>query len=396
MKSLLLIASAALLASQDQPKAGSVPAKPIINPAAGNGTPRPAQKPSSPTAAKLIELRGEFQKQQAEFMKRYQAAPTQEEKTALIKSMPPRDPFAKDALALAKADPKDPAAFDALMMAVQMASPGSAIADEARSIMVRDHVENPKLGTMLDFIAMAAGSEGRAACQAIIDSPKAGRETKSLALLALGNSWLRQAGAAGIDPKESSKAEAEAEKALTLVEKEYGDITDPRGRKVADQAKGLLFEIRSLGLGREAPDVKCPKLGDGSTLSDDNLKAYRGKVVVIDIWATWCGPCRAMIPHEREMVERLKDKPFTLISVSGDDKVETLRGFLAKEPMPWVHWYAGRNGFLKDWNIRFFPTIYVIDKSGVIRHKNLRGEALEKAVVALLEEKPAATQREPK
>ena len=89
---------------------------------------------------------------------------------------------------------------------------------------------------------------------------------------------------------------------------------------------------------------------------------------MLDVWATWCGPCKAMIPHEREMVERLKDKPFQLVSLSIDDEVKTLKEFLAKEKMPWTHWWAGPGGweakFADDWDIRSIPAIFVLDRQG--------------------------------
>src|SRR5207237_10774594 len=98
-------------------------------------------------------------------------------------------------------------------------------------------------------------------------------------------------------------------------------------------------------------------------------------------------PCRAMIPHEKEMVERLKDKKFKLVSVSLDEEKKTVADFVAKEKMSWTHWWAGRSaGWIEDWNVQFIPTIYVLDGQGVIRHVGLRGEELEKAVNVLLKD----------
>ena len=108
------------------------------------------------------------------------------------------------------------------------------------------------------------------------------------------------------------------------------------------------------------------------------LSALKGNVVVLDIWATWCGPCRAMIPHEREMVERLKDKPFQLVGISIDDDVKKLKDFLSKQKLPWTHWWAGPGkweaAIAQEWDIRSIPAIFVLDAKGVIRYKNLRGE----------------------
>ena len=95
-----------------------------------------------------------------------------------------------------------------------------------------------------------------------------------------------------------------------------------------------------------------------------------------------------MIPHEREMVSKFKDKPFVLVSISADDEKKTLGDFLAKEKMPWTHWWSGpQSEMMENYDIEHFPTIYVLDSKGVIRHKEIRGDDLEvvKSVIAALD-----------
>lgn len=94
-----------------------------------------------------------------------------------------------------------------------------------------------------------------------------------------------------------------------------------------------------------------------------------------------------MIPHEREMVKRLKDKPFTLLGINSDGSRSTLKKILKEQNITWPNICGGKpskNKIAAAWNVHGWPTIYVIDHEGIIRYKDLRGKDLEDAVVKLL------------
>jgi thiol-disulfide isomerase/thioredoxin len=159
-------------------------------------------------------------------------------------------------------------------------------------------------------------------------------------------------------------------------------------RKAMDEARKVMNgdlkgSVKDLFVGATMPELSSKDLND----KEVKLSELKGKVVVLDIWATWCPPCRAMIPHERELVKKMKDKQFVLVSVSADAKKETLTKFMESNDMPWTHWWNGQSGgILSALDVRFFPTIYVLDGKGVIRYKGVRGDAMDKAVETLLKE----------
>jgi hypothetical protein len=102
-----------------------------------------------------------------------------------------------------------------------------------------------------------------------------------------------------------------------------------------------------------------------------------------------------MYPHERSLVERLKDKPFALLGVNSDTDKEQLAKRMAKEKITWRSFWNGPKGtdgpISQAWNVRGWPTIYVLDHKGVIRFKNVRGKQMDEAVNQLLEELARST-----
>lgn len=116
------------------------------------------------------------------------------------------------------------------------------------------------------------------------------------------------------------------------------------------------------------------------------LSESRNKVTLLVFWATWCGPCMAMVPHERALAERYAGKPFVIVGVNGDmlpddsvqfksadgkviDQTERVRAALAKERITWRSFRNGQYGIGPSWNVLSWPTVYLIDHRGVIAGK---------------------------
>ena len=96
-----------------------------------------------------------------------------------------------------------------------------------------------------------------------------------------------------------------------------------------------------------------------------------------------------MYPHERSLVKRLAGEPFALLGINSDRDREKLKDVLKKEEITWRSWWDGgstHGPIASKWNIRGWPTVYVLDAKGVIRYKNVRGEAMDKAIEELMAE----------
>ncbi len=95
-----------------------------------------------------------------------------------------------------------------------------------------------------------------------------------------------------------------------------------------------------------------------------------------------------MYPHERSLVERLKDEPFTIVGVNSDP-AEKYRDAIVRENITWPSFWDGGDTsgpIATKWGVRGWPTIYIIDHLGIIRDKNKRGEEMDEVVERLLAE----------
>jgi peroxiredoxin len=137
-------------------------------------------------------------------------------------------------------------------------------------------------------------------------------------------------------------------------------------------------------IGQPAPEIKLPS-PDGKEIA---LSSLRGKVVLIDFWASWCGPCRKEMPNVVKAYSKYKSKGFEIFGVSLDQDKDRWIEAIAKDGITWP-----QVSDLKQWNsqvvklfnIQGIPYTVLLDKEGNILAKNLRGEDLEKKLAEVVQ-----------
>ncbi|MBA4067377.1 MAG: hypothetical protein C0501_27440 [Isosphaera sp.] len=344
-------------------------------------------KPAGDPAARLAALKKKFDAGMADLRDRFEKASPADKRGIQAEARELAVISSQTALEIAKADAKGEVGFDAAAFVIEKAGRfgGGKEVEGAAAVVAEHHLNNPKVKDLLPVIGQS-GPAGEKFLAAAAEKAT-DKDVKGLALFYLG-----AAAAAQLDDEEDAKKVDELiAKATDFLEKAAKAAPEAKvegttvAKAAAEQLDGLKA-IKNLAVGKPVPDV------EGTDLAGKKVKlsSYKGKVVLLDIWATWCPPCRAMIPHEREMVKANKDKPFVLLSVSADNDLETLTKFLEKDPMPWDHWFDGRGGKVaKTFRVQAFPTLYLIDHAGVIRHKWVGApgnDKLDKAVDELVKE----------
>jgi peroxiredoxin len=141
-----------------------------------------------------------------------------------------------------------------------------------------------------------------------------------------------------------------------------------------------------LAVGARFPDFS-EKDVEGKPLS---VADHKGKVVLIDFWATWCPPCRGEIPNVVATYKKYHDQGFDIIGVSLDQDQDKLLSYTKEHEMTWPQFFDGQgwqNKLAVKYGIESIPATYLLDGHGVIIAKDVRGEALEQSVAKALPKK---------
>ncbi|MCB9032937.1 MAG: AhpC/TSA family protein [Chitinophagales bacterium] len=145
-------------------------------------------------------------------------------------------------------------------------------------------------------------------------------------------------------------------------------------------------QVSGVAVGSKAPNIMLPS-PNGDTLSLYDLK---GKYVLIDFWASWCGPCRQENPNVVKTYNKYKDKGFEIFSVSLDNNLGPWKNAIAKDGLVWKNHVSDLKGWssvaAQTYGVQSIPSTFLLDKNLVIIQKNLRGKALEEALKDLLKE----------
>lgn len=177
-------------------------------------------------------------------------------------------------------------------------------------------------------------------------------------------------------------------------------LSQPRADSVLRERAARYADRPELARARMAPPFTLTTL-DGRRISMDGLA---GKVVLIDFWATWCGPCREALPHLRDVAQKFQGQPFVVLSVSLDDDDAKWKDFVSKNGMTWLQYRDGKwtGPIATQFDVKAIPATFSIDTDGVLEDQHVGDADIEHKLKKMIahavdkqSDKPAAVPAQP-
>jgi S1-C subfamily serine protease/thiol-disulfide isomerase/thioredoxin len=328
-----------------------------------------AAAPPGDPAAQAAALKARYDRSHARLSKRLTATEDEAAADRLTKQLGDLERgYGRGLLAIARGNPTDPQAAAVLAEAAAHADDGTA--DAAVRLLAEHHAKSDKLGGLLVRLGREPTAAGEDLLDAVAEkSPH--RAMRGVALYSLGLIAHRGAREAATETDRKTGRLAAAER-YEAVAADYADLT-PDGEKetlgtLVRRRQAGLANLDKLAVGGTAPDVVGTDL-DGTPFK---LGDYRGKVVLVNFWATWCGPCMDMAPRHTDLMKRMKGRPFALVGVNADTDPAARDKVIEDTGIGWRSFQnagkAGEPTVADAWNVDEYPTLYLLDAAGVVRH----------------------------